>query len=91
MTCDEFEMDPHFSWRKKNETEWFFKVADGGMKAEFSVYDEYIQEAVVDNFDHFAETVEKELTQRVENDWDVGLITDEEKSIFLRILGRLLV
>ena len=90
MTCDEFEMDPHSSWRRKNETEWEFKVADGGMKAEFSVYDEYIQEAVKDNFDFFTETIEKELTERVESEWDEGLLTDEEKSIFLRVLGRLI-
>ena len=90
MTCDEFEMDPHSSWRKKNETEWNIKAADGMMKVEFSVYDEYIQEVVKDNFEYFMKTVETELTERIENEWDEGLLTDEEKSVFLRILGRLI-
>ena len=90
MTVDEFEMDPHYSWRKKNETEWYVKASDGGMKVEFSVYDEYIQETFRENFDYFSESVEQELTQRVENDWDEGLLSDEEKSIFLKILGKVI-
>jgi len=90
MTCDEFEMDPHTSWRKKNEVEWDIKAADGGMSVEFSVYDEYVQETVKDNFEYFEETVEQELTERVENEWDLGNVSDEEKLVFLRILGVIL-
>ena len=90
MTMDDFEMDPHYHLYRKNEIEWFIKARDGDIRLEFSVFDENVQEVVKDNFDHFAETVEKELTERVESDWDNSLISDEEKDVFLRVLGVIL-
>ena len=90
MTVDEFEMDPHYHLYRKNEIEWDVKARDGDIRIEFSVYDEYIQETCRENFDYFSESVEQELTQRVENDWDEGLLSDEEKSIFLKILGKVI-
>lgn len=89
MTADEFEMDCHYIIYSKTH-EWDVKVRDGDMKIEFSVYDEYIQEVVKDNFEYFTETIEKELTERAESDWDNGLLTDEEKSVFLRILKKVI-
>ena len=88
MTVDEFEMDWHSSIYRKRGGEWDIKARDGDMKIEFSVYDEDVQEAVKDNFTDFADTVEQELTERAENAWDLGEISDEEKAIFLRILGK---
>ena len=90
MTVDEFEMDPHYHLYRKNEIEWDIKACDGNIKIEFPVYDEYVQEVVKDNFEYFTETIEKELTERVESEYDEGLLTDAEKAIFLRILGRLM-
>ncbi len=91
MTCDEFEMDLHYRhFRSGSEGIWDIKARDGDVKIELSVYDEVVQEVVHDNFDFFAETIEKELTTRIENDWDQGLLTDEEKFVFLRILGKVL-
>lgn len=89
MTADEFEMDCHYSSYLQNH-EWEVKVRDCDMKIEFSVDDEYIQDAVKDNFEYFTETIEKELTERAESDWDNSLLTDEEKSKFLEILRRIL-
>ena len=89
MTVDEFEMDPHYNhWQHK--TEWDIKIAYGDMTSSFSVIDDDVQQIVSDNFDHFSETIEKELTERVENDWDNSLLTDEEKFRFLEILRRIL-
>ena len=90
MTVDEFEMDPHYHLYRKNEIEWDIKARDGDIKIEFSVYDENIQEAVKDNFENFFETVEQELNERVENMCDLGEISDEEKELFLRILGKVI-
>ena len=90
MTVDEFEMDPHYHLYRKNEIEWDVKARDGDIRIEFSVYDENIQEAVKDNFENFFETVEQELGERVENMCDLGEISDEEKELFLRILGKVI-
>ena len=90
MTMDEFEMDPHYHLYRKNEIEWDIKARDGDIKIEFSVFDENIQETVKDNFENFTETVEQELTERIENEWDLGRISDEEKLVFLRVLGVIL-
>ena len=90
MTVDEFEMDPHYHLYRKNEIEWDVKARDGDVKIEFSVYDENIQEAVKDNFENFFETVEQELTERVENMCDLGEISDAEKRVFLVILGKVI-
>ena len=90
MTVDEFEMDPHYHLYRKNEIEWDVKARDGDIRIEFPVYDEYVQQIVKDNFEHFGETVQTELTERVESDWDNGEITDAEKAVFLRILGKVI-
>ena len=89
MTADEFEMDCHYEIYSQTDI-WEVSVRDGDMKSEFSVYDEDIQEAVRENFEYFTETIEKELTERAESDWDNSLLTDEEKSKFLEILRRIL-
>ena len=88
MTCDEFEMDWHSSCYRKRGGEWDFKVRDGDMKIEFSVYDDAVKEAIKDNFEDFSDIVRDELTDRTENAWDNGDISDEEKEIFLRILEK---
>ena len=85
MTADEFEMDSHFTYHGR-EKEWDISVRDGGMKAEFSVYDEMIQEVVKDNFDDFSDTFKKELLDRIDNSWDNSEITDEERDILLRLI-----
>ena len=91
MTADEFEMDLHYHhFRSGSEGIWDIKARDGDIKIELSVYDENIQEAVKDNFETFSETVEEKLTDRVENMCDLGEISDEEKEIFLRILGKVI-
>lgn len=91
MTADEFEMDLYYRpFRTGSKGIWDIKARDGEVKIELSVYDEAVQEVVKDNFDFFTETIEKELTTRIENDWDQGLLTDEEKFVFLRILRKVL-
>ena len=86
MTADEFEMDCHYSHSYRNFKEWEISVRDGGMKAEFSVDDEDIQEVVKDNFEDFSDTFKEEFIQRVENKWDNSEITDEEKDTLLRLI-----
>ena len=90
MTVDEFEMEWHTSCYRRCGGEWDIKARDGSMKIELSVYDDDVQEVVKDNFPNFADTVEKELTDRAENAWDLGEISDEEKAVFIRILGKVI-
>ena len=85
MTCDDFEMDAHYSsWRQN--VEWEIKAKDCDMKIEMAVDDDVIQECISDNFDYIIDTVGKELTDRVFNMNDLGQITDEEKAIFDKIM-----
>lgn len=85
MTCDEFEMDAHYSsWRQR--ILWQIKAADGDMKIEMDVNDDVMQECIADNFDYVIDTVGKEITERVINMNDLGQITDEEMKIFNKIM-----
>lgn len=85
MTCDEFEMDAHYSsWRQR--THWLIKARDGDMKVEMEVDDDVVQECISDNFDYVIDTIGKEITERVFNMNDLGQITDEEKAIFDKIM-----
>lgn len=85
MTCDEFEMDAHYSsWRGR--TQWDIKAADGGMKIEMEIDDDIVQECISDNFDYIIDTVGKNITERVLNMNDLGQITDEEKAVFNKIM-----
>ena len=89
MTCDDFEMNGHYSsWRQRNL--WQIKVADGGMKIEMEVDDDVMQECIQDNFENITDTVTKEIEERTECAWDNSEITDEEKEIFLRILKKVM-
>ena len=89
MTCDEFEMNGHYSsWRQRNL--WQIKAADGGMKIEMEVDDDVMQECIQDNFENISDTVTKEIEERTECAWDNSEITDEEKEIFLRILKKVM-
>ena len=90
MTADEFEMDWHSSCYRKRGGEWNIKARDGGMKIEFSVYDENIQESLKDNWDYISDTAANEITDRVLNLWDNGEITDGEKTMFLAILKKVI-
>lgn len=85
MTCDEFDMDVHYSsWRQR--VMWQIKAEDGGMKVEMEVDDDMMQECIKDNFDYVIDTVGKEISQRVFNMNDLGQITDEEMAVFNRIM-----
>ena len=85
MTCDEFEMDGHYSsWRQR--IQWMIKAKDDGMKIEMEVDDDVMQECIADNFDYVIDTVGKEITDRVFNMNDLGQITDEEMKIFNKIM-----
>ena len=86
MTADEFEMDWHSFCYRKRGGEWDIKVRDGDMKIEFSVYDEYIQEALKDNWDYISDMAAKEIADRVLNLWDEGKLTDQQKQTFIDIL-----
>ena len=89
MTCDDFEMNGHYSsWRQRNL--WQIKAADGGMKIEMEVDDDVMQECIQDNFENITDTVTKEIEERTECAWDNSEITDEEKEIFLRILKKVM-
>ena len=89
MTCDDFEMNGHYSsWRQRNL--WQIKAADGGMKIEMEVDDDVMQECIQDNFENISDTVTKEIEERTECAWDNSEITDEEKEIFLRILKKVM-
>ena len=89
MTCDDFEMNGHYSsWRQRSL--WQIKAADGGMKIEMEVDDDVMQECIQDNFENISDTVTKEIEERVECAWDNSEITDEEKEIFLRILKKVM-
>ena len=90
MTADRFEMEPHNTHFGVEiiETEWTVSFADGDVKVEFDVYDEYIQEVVKDNFDYFTDTLKHEPLCRIDTAWDKDLITDEERDTFARILGK---
>lgn len=85
MTCDEFEMNAHYSsWRQR--TQWQIKARDGGMTVEMDVDDDVMQECISDNFDYVIDTVGKDITDRVFNMNDLGQITDEEMKIFNKIM-----
>ena len=85
MTCDEFEMDAHYSsW--VHRVRWQIKAEDGGMKVEMEVEDDVIQECISDNFDYVIDTAGKEISNRVFNMNDLGQITDEEMKIFNKIM-----
>ena len=85
MSCDEFEMDAHYSmWRQC--AQWLIKARDGDMKIELSVDDDIMQECIEDNFDYVIDTVGKGITERVNNMNDLGQITDEEKAVFNKVM-----
>ena len=86
MTADEFEMDCHYSHSYRNFKEWDISVRDGGMKAEFSVDDEDIQEVVKDNFESFSDTFKEKLLDRIDDKWDRGEISDAERDTLLRVI-----
>ena len=89
MTCDEFEMHGGYSsWRQRML--WLIKARDGDMKIEMKVDDDVMQECIQHNFENISETVEQGLGERVENMCDLGEISDEEKEIFLKILGKVI-
>ena len=90
MTADRFEMDLHFLHYhgRDPEGEWTVSFADGDVKVEFDVYDEYVQQVIKDNFDYFTDTLKNELLCRIDTAWDKDLITDEERDTFARILEK---
>lgn len=89
MTADEFNMDPHYSSYYK-ETKWTISMRDGETWTSFEVYDEDVQRCIRDSFEHIEDTVKAVLKDRVEDVWDVGLVTDEERRIFEKVLGMII-
>ena len=87
MTADEFDMKRHSFL---GAGEWRIKIRDCDIIVQADVYDDAVQECIEENFDYIVETVNKKLIERVKNSWDNGDITDEEKDVFLRILGEVL-
>ena len=89
MTADEFDMDPHYSSYYR-ETKWEISMRDGETRTSFEVYDEDVQNCIVDSFEYIEDTVKAVLKDRVEEVWDKGLVTDEERGIFEKVLGMII-
>ena len=89
MIVDGFQMDAHYdSWSKR--WNWDIKASYSDMKMEFSVGDEDIQDIVRYNFEMFGDMIKEELTERFIGMWDKDEFTDDEKKIFLELLGRVI-
>ena len=89
MTADEFSMDPHYSIYHK-ETMWDVTMRDGCTKIGFEVYDDDVQKIIRDSFDYVEDSITKEILDRLDSKWDEGLISDEDKETFTRILKKVI-
>ena len=89
MIVDEFDMDPRHSGYYR-ETVWKISMRDCDTKTEFKVGDDVMQECIADKFEYISETVCKKIEERVECAWDNSEITDEEKTMFLAILKKVM-
>ena len=80
MTADTFNM------RYASRDEWKLMVSDGATDITTTVYDEDVQKVIADRFDYISDTVKMEILERLDNKWDAGEISDEDKDAFIRIL-----
>ena len=85
MTADGFDLK-HVSFMGRGE--WKLRISDGDSKFETSVYDDAVQETIADNFDYVSDTVKNEILCRLDDKWDKGEISDEERDTFARILEK---
>ena len=85
MTADGFDLK-QISFMGRGE--WKLRISDGDSKFETSVYDDTVQEIIADNFDYVSDTVKNEILCRLDDKWDKGEISDEERDAFARILER---
>ena len=87
MTCDGFYVK-NISFMDRGR--WRLRFTEGDCEAQIEVYDDAVQEAVEDNFPYISETVCKKIEERVECAWDNSEITDEERTMFLTILKKVM-
>ena len=85
MTADGFDIK-HISFMGRGE--WKLRITDGDSKFETSVYDDALQESIADSFDYISDTVKNEILCRLDDKWDKGEISDEERDPFARILEK---
>lgn len=87
MTADQFNMR-HLTFMGRGE--WRINIRDCDLAIQADVLDDDVQECIKEQFPYVSDTLKHELLERVDNDWDMGRITDEEKDVFLRILEKVM-
>lgn len=90
MVADEFNADCYRHTYRNNSPVWDFKVREGSIEMEFSVYDEDVQEVFKDNIAYLSSTIEKALIKNAEIKLDDDEINECDLAVFKEILKKVL-